>query len=361
MPKLYGRNYTKEELLRRVGDISQVGGVRLGELGDGNERGARIADFRTGTGFNFTVLLDRGLDISYAEDCGRPLCWRSETGDVAPSFFEPEGLSWLRTFYGGLVVTCGLTYAGAPCTDEGKTLGLHGRISHIPAKNVLTDGEWQGNDYVMWVQGKLRENIVFGENIQMTRKIWAVLGEKKIYLTDVVENLGYEEQPLMILYHINGGFPAIDEDACLVSPTVKYAPRDEVAKTGLEEYYRFQTPTHDFKERVYYHEMKPDSDGYVWAALINKKCEGGFGFYIKYLKSQLDQFIEWKMNAEGTYVVGMEPANCRVEGRDKDRANGVLKFIKPGEKKEFSLEIAPLSSKAEVDELEEKVRAIKGK
>ena len=170
MPKLWGRDWTRAELEERVGDMRQVGGVRLLQLDDGNERGARAAEFRTGTGFNFLVLIDRGLDISRAEYCGRALGWQSMTGDAHPAFFEPEGLGWLRTFYGGLLATCGLNWMGAPCHDEEagpkrlgpRDLGLHGRISHIPAANVQADAAWEGNDYRLWVRGKMRESLVFG-------------------------------------------------------------------------------------------------------------------------------------------------------------------------------------------------------
>lgn len=67
MARLFGREYTKKEVLTRVGDISQLGGVKPVELASGNKRGVRAAEFRTGSGFNFIVLLDRGLDISAAE------------------------------------------------------------------------------------------------------------------------------------------------------------------------------------------------------------------------------------------------------------------------------------------------------
>jgi len=85
--------------------------------------------------------------------------------------------------------------------------------------------------------------------------------------------------------------------------------------------------------------------------LINEDIEeGGFGFYVKYKKEQLPQFIEWKMMGEGDYVVGMEPANCLVEGRDKERERGTLKFLEPGEKKEFDLEIGVLAGKESIEE-----------
>jgi len=37
--ELFGRKWTKDEILRKVGDISQIGGIRLMELQEGNEKG----------------------------------------------------------------------------------------------------------------------------------------------------------------------------------------------------------------------------------------------------------------------------------------------------------------------------------
>lgn len=99
MATLFGRQWTRQELLTYVGDISQLGGIRLSTLADGPERGVRAADVRTGGGLNFTVLLDRGMDIGQAEYRGVPLAWVSATGPVAPAFYEPHGTGWLRTFH----------------------------------------------------------------------------------------------------------------------------------------------------------------------------------------------------------------------------------------------------------------------
>jgi len=361
MAKLYGLELSRNDLMSRIGDISQIAGVTSYKFKDGNQKDVEAVDFRTGTGFRFTVLPGRGMDISYAEYNGQPICWRSSTGEVSSYYFEPEGLGWLRGFYGGLLVTCGMTYAGLPCTDEGKELGLHGRISNTPAKNVWSDGDWDGNDYVMWTQGKVREACVFGENIMLTRKIWAKLGESKLYMHDVVENLGFEPIPHMYLYHINGGFPVVDGDSILVSPTKKVQPRDAEAEDGAENYFKFTDPIPGFKEKVYYHDMAADENGYVCTALVNKKFNNGhgFGFYIKYLKSQMPRFIQWKMNGEGVYVVGMEPANCLVDGRDKERERGTLQILQPGEKREYDLEIGILGSMKDIEEFETLVNRVK--
>jgi len=353
MPTLYGNSFTRKELLKRVGNISQVGGVTLCTLQDGPEAGVRAAEFRTASGLNFVVLLDRGMDISRAEFDGASLAWRSAAGDVHPSFYEPEGLGWLRTFEGGLVTTCGLTYLGAPCVDDGRELGLHGRISHIPARSVSSGGEWKGDDYIMYVEGEMRESVVFGENILLRRRVEATLGDSRFRIQDVVRNEGYESSPLMILYHINVGFPVVDDGSELIYSARESTPRDEVAKPGFGERARFSPPIPGYREQVFFHDLNVDEEGYVRAAIVNRKFPGGgLGVYVKYRKSELHRFIEWKMMGEGTYVVGMEPANCLVQGRANERERGTLQFIQPGEAREFHVEIGVLKGEEEIGEFE---------
>jgi Domain of unknown function (DUF4432) len=347
MATLFGRQWSRDELLQRVGDLAQIAGVRLVTLADGKERGVRAAECKTGTGFQFSVLIDRGLDIAGAEYCGKALAWRSMTEDAHPAYFEREGLGWLRTFYGGLVVTCGMTQAGAPTVDQGQSLGLHGRVSHLPAKNVWADGAWEGDEYRFWVRGKLQEAVVFGENLQLTREISARLGENRLLLRDTVENIGYARTEHMYLYHVNIGFPAVDDSGELISPTRRATPRDEEAEAAQEGYGRFRAPTPGYKEKVYFHEMAAGPDGRVKAAVANRAL--GHGVYVRYPKAQLPNFIEWKMMGQGNYVVGMEPANCLVMGRADERARGTLQFLEPGERRDYELEIGVLTSREEID------------
>ena len=46
------------------------------------------------------------------------------------------------------------------------------------------------------------------------------------------------------------------------------------------------------------------------------------------------------MLGQGAYVLGIEPANCHVEGRARERERGTLEFLQPGEKRNFYLELA---------------------
>jgi hypothetical protein len=356
MAHLFGRRYTRAELLAHVGDISQVARAKPYRLAEGHEEGVLAVDITTASGLDFTVLPSRGMDISSAHYNGRSLAWRSATSDQHPAFFEPDGRGWLRSFYGGLVLTCGLTWMGADCVDEGQPLGLHGRVSHLPATNVHWDGAWEGDDYVLSVSGKLREAIVFGENIQLTRRIWARMGESRFHIDDAVENMGYQRTPHMMLYHINVGFPAVDDNSRLLAPSRSVTPRDADAKEDRERYAHMQPPTKDYREKAYFHDMGADESGFVTTAVVNPDIDGGFGVYAKYRRDQLPWFCEWKMMDQGTYVVGMEPANALVLGRAKEREAGRLQFLEPGERREYNVEIGVVSGPEQVAAIEERTR-----
>ena len=168
---LFGRFMTGRELLRRVGSLDQVAGINPLVLDDGPARGVRALGVRTGSGFSFTVLPDRGMGVHAAEYRGIPLTWLSHTGVVAPSHYEPEGEGWLRSFGGGLIVTCGLQNVGPPGEDPrtGEKLGLHGRISNIPAWRVSSQARWDEEGCVLEATGEVREGRVFGANLALRR------------------------------------------------------------------------------------------------------------------------------------------------------------------------------------------------
>ncbi len=351
MPRLYGSFLTRAELLQRVGDVSQIAGVRLGELTDGLERGVRIADVDTGSGLQFTVLVDRGLDIGPAFFGGVPLAWRSPTTTVAPAFFEPEGLGWLRGFSGGLVTTCGLTYFGQPGIDQGRTLGLHGRASFLPATHLTYGGDWDGDEYDLWVSGELREASVLGENLVLRRRISARLGEPRFLIDDTVVNEGYESTPHMLLYHVTVGFPIVSEQSEWLASVRETRPRDEIAAAGLEHYNRFQPPTAGYREQVFYHTIKEDAGGVAKVAVVNRTWNDGqgLGVCLRFLPGELPYLVQWKMMGQGTYACGLEPATNLVEGRAKERAEGRLTMLQAGESRRYRLEVSALAPRAEIE------------
>lgn len=81
MPIIFGKDTNREGILARVGRIKQLAGLRPIVLDGGKAKSLPAVDFRTGEGLNFTVLIDRGLDISRAEFQGPPLSSKEEISD----------------------------------------------------------------------------------------------------------------------------------------------------------------------------------------------------------------------------------------------------------------------------------------
>jgi hypothetical protein len=95
----------------------------------------------------------------------------------------------------------------------------------------------------------------------------------------------------------------------------------------------FPPPTPGYEERCYYHQFEGEGNARIFNPEIGK------GLTISYDSAQLPYFTQWKMHGVSDYVLGLEPGNCHVDGRDKMRADGKLSFISPGEAKHFSIHI----------------------
>ncbi len=342
MANLWGREYTKTEILRRVGDLSQIAGAQAFELVDGNRRGVRGVRLYNAAGLDVTCLTDRGMALTDVHFHGVPLVFLTAVGPVHPAFSEPAGLGWLRTWPGGFLTPCGLTQVGSPNEDQGEQLGQHGRAASIPAQNVAWGETWEGDTCQIWVQGALREAAVFGADVRLTRRIWTELDSPCLWIEDFIENLGFGPAPLMLLQHVNLGFPLVGPGARLELPEHTTWPRDADAQDGLARCLEFEEPQPGYREQVFYHDLAPDADGRVSARLVNPHAFGGkgLGVELRYAKSAYPNLVEWKMMGEGMYAVGLEPANCHVHGRSWERQNGTLQELAPQETRRFELEIA---------------------
>jgi len=354
MVSLWGRPWTRRELLARVGRLDQVAGVELAQAGDGAERGVRLLRFTTGAGFGFDVLVDRGFDVGRAWLGGLPLAWWSPAGLIGPWLHDPAGIGWFRGFPGGLVSTCGLDHTLLGGTDDAsvfnyphratETYGLHGRYTGLPARLAGYGAAWHGDECVLWAEGEVTQAALFGEQLALRRRIEADLGGCALRITDVVTNTGAIPCPHMLLYHCNVGFPVVDAGAELVYPA---GPGACVSAACTPDYRRLAGPRADFVEECYEHDMRPDPDGLVTAAVINRAA--GLGVYQRYQRAALPHHITWRQLGAGTYVVAMEPSTNRDAGRLDARARGELQHLAPGEERRYTLEIGALAGTEEID------------
>lgn len=349
MPSLFGTEYSPQELRELTGTMRQLAGIRMLEFADGKPRGMRVAEVYTGSGLRFNVLLDRAMDIGAADFGGKSLAWLHPALG-GPEQYEPQGSGWARTFGGGLVTTCGLTFFGHPEVDAGEALGLHGRISHLPAEKIKVTEAWRGDDYVLEIEGQTRQAVLGGENLLLTRKISTRLGATSLVLEDTVSNEGFRHTPHMLLYHCNFGFPVVSPSSELLISDEVVTPRDASARAGFETHTCFDQPEGDFAEQVFFHKPRVGSKGYSQAAIANHPL--GFGAYVRYRAAELPYLAQWKMMAAGDYVCALEPANQWETPRHKLREEGRLRFLAPGESVNYRLEFGVLDGTGAIRDFE---------
>jgi hypothetical protein len=104
--------------------------------------------------------------------------------------------------------------------------------------------------------------------------------------------------------------------------------------------------------------MAAERDGTVVVALVNRRLDGGFGYYIEYNRRQLPHFTEWKMMGEGMYVVGTEPCTMPLHPRSELRQQGKLELLEPGEERQVTFEIGVVRSAAQVRAIARRCRAL---
>jgi galactose mutarotase-like enzyme len=197
---------------------------------------------------------------------------------------------------------------------------------------LTTGGEekWDENGKIsLTVSGKVIHSRVFGENIQLTRKISCTAGCNTIVIEDEVENTGFTEQPFMALFHMNFGWPLLNENSFIQAEPHEVVPQGDVAAAGLEQWDKMSLPIPGFAEQVFYHQIPADSDGMMNISLVNP--DEKLKLTVSCRRKELPYFVEWKQMGQGEYVLGLEPANCLPENQNNYRAKNTLKTIKPGE------------------------------
>lgn len=297
----------------------------------------RAIDINSGTGLQYTILPDRGMDISLASFKGHNLVYLPCNGETHPAFFEPQGFGWLNTFTGGLLTTCGLTWLGAPVKDGEEDLGLHGRYSTIPARLVSDLSEWIGDEYHIRLRGIIEEGHIFGYKLRLEREISTVIGQNIIRIKDIVTNFGYKPSPYTILYHMNMGYPLLSEYSELIIDPVKTVPATPWAGEGINEFRQFIKPVANYQEQVYFHSMNAVKNGKAKVSLRNKNL--GISLAIKFDTDQLPYLTEWKMMGMGEYVLGLEPCNVPAKNRVALKEENILPWLQAGETVTNNIEV----------------------
>lgn len=313
-----------------IGHPSQLCSVEEVKLQGGKGEGMRLLQIRTPAGLELTISVDRCADISRVIFKGINMGYFSPCGYVAPQYYDSVGDGFLKSFTAGFLTTCGLTAVGSPCVDDGESLPLHGTIANTPCERFYRTED----DDNLYIHAFIQDCRIFSHKLVMERIITISKTACEFSVRDTIINRGDATSPLLILYHMNMGYPLLSENSELSIPSVSVVPRNEHAAEGMPSWNRMLKPTPGFEEQCYFHRFADVGCSEIYNPDINK------GLKIVFDTKELDCLTEWKMMGVHDYVLGLEPGNCTPDGRAYLREHNMLKYIQPGEERQFEVHIA---------------------
>lgn len=314
-----------------IGHDSQLYGVEEHRLVGGKGDGMRLFEVNNGKGLELTISPDRNGDITRLRYKGINMSYLSPCGYVAPAYYDSIGSNWLNSFTAGFLTTCGLQSVGAPSVDQGEELPLHGSIANTPCEIAYYTEE----EKLLVIHTITKDETIFGKKLRLTREIRVSTDENRFIIQDTIQNTGDKVEPFEILYHMNMGYPLLDEESVITIPSVDVKPRDDHAGEDIANWMNMEEPTAGYQERCYYHKFK-DAQGL--AEIYQPKLDTRL--QISFDATELDGFVEWKMMGVRDYVLGLECGNCYPDGRDVMRKTEMLKFLKPGETKTYRVMVS---------------------
>lgn len=346
----------QKNLHRYVGSIEQQAYVRRISYGEGRANGLGAYLVKNGR-LEFTVLLDKCLDIAELSYKGMNMSFLAKPGLMGRNSFDTRGREAQRSIMGGFLFTCGTENIGAPCSDKGTEYPMHGRMRTTPANYTGSEAVFEDGSYVLKVYGTMREAELFGENMVLRRRISTVFGSRSFSIHDTITNEAFRDEPFMLLYHFNIGYPFLTESTRVILPSLHTEPRDEAARAGISRWREMDPPLDNAPEQVFIHELAEKESGESFACAYNDK--EGAGLLIEFNKMQLPQFYQWKSAASGDYVIGLEPACGSIFGRTD--ASFHKRMLKPFESVDINFKVTLLDGIDDLNAVFEKYKMIMDK
>lgn len=313
-----------------IGHDSQLFGIEEHRLVGGKGDGMRLYEVNNGKGLELTISPDRNCDITRLRYKGINMSYMSPCGYVAPSYYDSIGSNWLNSFTAGFLTTCGLNGVGTPCVDEGEEIPLHGTIANQPCEQSY----YYEDKGLLIIKSVTKDETIFGRKLRLNREIRVSTESNSFTIEDTIENTGGKKEAFEILYHMNMGYPLLDEDSVITIPAQSVSGRDDHATEDIANWMNMEKPQADYQERCYYHKFA-DENGY--AEIYQPKLDTRLS--ISFNAKNLDGFTEWKMMGVRDYVLGLECGNCYPDGRNIMRKTGMLKFIEPGDKITYKVNV----------------------
>lgn len=294
----------------RISNLMQVASLRRYEITEGRERGLRVLDCDNGK-IRFLLNESKALDVMQLYHEGQNVSFISKNG------FTARETPFANRFEGGMLYSCGLDSVGA---REGYE--LHGSHHSAPAKVTRAECSQAG----ILVEAETEETELFGRNLVFRRRVFSAVGSDTLEICDTLENRGAREEDYCLLYHVNVGYPMLDEGAELVDDAEEVIPRTAWAEKHMKDRRKMTAPVPNEEEMCYFLRLKTPA-----VSLVNKKL--GKRFALAWSGDTLPHFVEWKSMAAGDYALGLEPCTTELDGGFYYRS------LAAGESVRFSLRI----------------------
>lgn len=292
----------------KISNLQQIASIRKYKYTDGIERDLEVIDCDNGN-IRFLLNVTKALDLMQIYHKGANVSFISKNG------FTAREVGFLNRFEGGMLYTCGLDYVGA---RDGRD--MHGEFHNIPATVTRSECSEDG----ITVEATIRDTELFGKNLIFKRRICSALGSDTVTVEDTLINDGYKAENYAILYHVNIGYPMLDEGARVEADVKECYPRTDWSRQmmGEREYITDAVPNQF--ENCFFMKLNTKS-----ASLINEKL--GKRFTLEYRGDPLDKFLQWKSMGSGDYALGFEPSTTFIDDKFE------YKTINPGEEIRITL------------------------
>ena len=315
---------------------------------DGTERGVRVVRLRTGEierrgGRRPRARPRRRERARHARGAGsRPRAW------PAPWFADPHGWGPFRTFFGGLLTTCGLEHTLGPAEDSAAHFNypgqldalfpLHGRLSVTPALLLGYGIDWDAPAPAVFVRGDVRQANVFGEVLTLEREIRAPArrphhrGPRPRAQRGLRADAADDPVPRQRRLAARGARTRASTGrwASRASPRGRRrASTGRVVDEPTARHRRAGLGAHADRRRERLAPRRGAEHGH-------RRRPRALGLEVAFGLDTLPRMFQWRVMNEGHYVIGLEPGNMRIQGRHAAREAGDLVILQPGETRDYA-------------------------
>ena len=327
------------DLLKKCGNIDQIAGIREARLLAGRGEGIRTAEFWTAAGLRFTLVPDCGMDLFDFSYKGINFSYQTKNGLTSPQAFSSANGEFTHQWPGGMMVTCGLDNVGGHGT-KGGIFPTHGRFAFIPAKNFGTGAHWEGERYVLRATGEVHQSEMYGRHLSIRRTLETDLNGKSVHIHDVITNFEPTDEPVLLLYHINFGYPLLSEASMVDASKADLTPMNSVSADAVH----MTGPIDGKGEELYMRtNFGPEAKAMIWNPDL------ALGAYVRFGTEHLPNLVEWKNMRSHDYVLALEPCNTYNLGRDRSIEENKVFYVPAYSSIENDLTIGVLDGMEEIE------------